>query len=76
MTPQLIAVDAEALARLQDELTEIKKLLLSSKITPPAKWITVAEYAQKAGKSEATIRRWAREGKLERHKGLVKNLDS
>ncbi|GAA6196160.1 MULTISPECIES: hypothetical protein [Pseudophaeobacter] len=75
MTQQLIAVDADALARLQDELTEIKKLLLSSKISPPAKWITVAEYAQKAGKSEATVRRWVRDGKLERNKGLVKNLD-
>ncbi|MFV1442179.1 DNA-binding protein [Phaeobacter sp. JH20_36] len=76
MTQQLIAVDANALASLQDELTEIKRLLLSSKISPPAKWITVAEYAQKVGKSEATVRRWIRDGQLERKQKLVKNPDA
>ncbi|MDO6755405.1 DNA-binding protein [Phaeobacter inhibens] len=76
MTQQLIAVDANALASLQDELIEIKRLLLSSKITPPAKWITVAEYAQKVGKSEATVRRWIRDGQLERKQKLVKNPDA
>jgi len=76
MTQQLIAVDADALTRLQDELTEIKKLLLSSKISPPAKWITVAEYARKAGKSEATVRRWIRDGQLERKQKLVRNPDA
>ncbi|AXT33775.1 DNA-binding protein [Phaeobacter sp. LSS9] len=76
MTQQLIAVDANALASLQDELTEIKRLLLASKINPPAKWITVAEYAQKVGKSEATVRRWIRDGQLERKQKLVKNPDA
>lgn len=76
MAQQLIAVDAEALASLQNELTEIKRLLLSSRITPPPKWISVAEYAQKVGKSEATVRRWIRDGQLERKQKLVKNPDA
>ena len=46
MTPQLIAVDATALENLQNELAELKALIQSVHITPPAKWITVAEHAK------------------------------
>lgn len=72
---QFIAVDATALEAMQTELQEIKRLLQASQITPPAKWITVSEYAAKVGRSEATVRRWIREGQLERNKKLVRNPD-
>ncbi|OIQ43540.1 MAG: hypothetical protein BM560_05150 [Roseobacter sp. MedPE-SWde] len=76
MPEQLIAVDAQALERVLERLAQIEHILLHSKVTPPSKWITISEYAQKVSKSEATVRRWVRDGKLERHNGLVKNPDS
>jgi hypothetical protein len=76
MTQQLIAVDAQALEQVMDRLKHIENLLRSTTITPPAKWITVAEYAKRVGKSEATVRRWIRDGQLERKQRLVRNPDA
>jgi hypothetical protein len=76
MTQQLIAVDAQALEKVMDRLKHIENLLRSTTITPPAKWITVAEYAKRVGKSEATVRRWNRDGQLERKQRLVRNPDA
>ncbi|OIQ32325.1 MAG: hypothetical protein BM562_05505 [Alphaproteobacteria bacterium MedPE-SWcel] len=72
---QFIAVDAAALEAVQTELQEIKRILEASHVTPPAKWITVAAYAAKVDRSEATVRRWIREGQLERNRKLVRNPD-
>ncbi|TNJ41959.1 hypothetical protein [Phaeobacter sp. B1627] len=72
---QFIAVDAAALESLQAELREIKRILQASHVTPPAKWITVKAYAEKVGRSEATVRRWVRQGQLERNRKLVRNPD-
>ncbi|WP_299927826.1 hypothetical protein [uncultured Pelagimonas sp.] len=72
---QMIAVDAAALDRLHDKIDRLEQKLDAAHITPPPKWITVAEYAKRVGKTEGTVRRWIREGSLERKDKLVANPD-
>ena len=74
MTQQLIAVDANALDRLMQEVSELRDEIRQARIAPEPQWITEKECATKVGKSLDTVRRWIREGKLERNPaGLVRN---
>ena len=73
MAAQLIAVDASALDALVSEVRELRNEVRQARIQPEPKWITIAECALKSGKSQSTVSRWAREGKLPRKDGLVLN---
>lgn len=72
----LIAIERGALSDLVAEVQELRREIQRARITPPPRWITVAECAQKHGKSAATIRRWVRQGKIESENGLVPNPDA
>ena len=72
----MIAIDANALSAMQDQLNRLEKKLDSVHLTPPPRWIAITEYAVKVGKSEATVRRWIRQGKVEKNGPLVSNPDA
>lgn len=73
MTAQLIAIDASALDTLVAEVRQLKEEVQKARIQPEPKWITITQYAKKVSKSESTIQRWARQGKLEKRGNLVPN---
>lgn len=61
----LIAVDAEALSRIEADLAEIKALLKGATIQPAPEWVSISHAARIMQVSEETIRRWIRTGRLE-----------
>ncbi len=65
MTQQLIAIDADALSTLINEVKELRSELRAAKLQPEPKWLTVQEYATRVGKSESTINRWIANGSIE-----------
>lgn len=65
MTPQLIAVDANALQDLLAEVQELKAIVQEARFQPEPKWLTVKDYAARVGKSESTINRWIASGEIE-----------
>lgn len=65
MTPQLIAIDANALADLVAEVQELKSIVQQARIQPAPQWLTVKEYAAHVGKSESTVNRWIANGEVE-----------
>ena len=73
MTAQLIAIDATALDTLISEMRELREEVRQARIAPEPRWITLSEYAAKVGKSEATVRRWKNEGRIEMRNGLFLN---
>lgn len=61
----LIAVDAEALGRIEAVLAEIKALLSRATVTPAPEWVGISEAAAMRGCSASTIRRMIDRGELE-----------
>jgi hypothetical protein len=62
---QLIAIDANALADLRQEVSRLHKRLDAVQMTPRPEWVTVAEFAEIIGKSRRTVLRRIQEGELE-----------
>lgn len=62
---QLIAIDPNALDNLLSEVARLHQRLDGVHMTPPPRWINVAEFAEKIGKSTKTVKRRIDEGKLE-----------
>ncbi len=69
----LIAVEEDAIKAIRDQLNRLEQRLNTVQITPPPAWITISEYAETVGRSEATVRRWIRQGRVERKGTLVPN---
>lgn len=61
----LIAVDAEALSRIEAELAEIKALLQRATINPAPDWVGVSAAARILRCSASTVRRMVDRGELE-----------
>ena len=67
MTPQLIAIDPQALSGLIAEVKAMREELRQARIQPAQKWITIKEYAAIIGKSESTVNRHIAQGKVATH---------
>ena len=61
----LIAVDADALARVEAKLDSLLQMLERSKITPTPDWVSISEAARINEVSATTIRRWIDLGQIE-----------
>lgn len=61
----LIAVEADALGRIEADLAEIKALLQRVTINPAPDWVGVSAAAQMLGCSASTVRRMVDRGDLE-----------
>ena len=64
-TPQLIAVDPDALARLQAEVSQIKRKLDEPQVTPIPEWMPIDAFANWLGKTPRTVRRKIDAGEIE-----------
>lgn len=65
MNAQLIAIDANALAKLCKEVSRLHERLDAVDITPRPEWVTVGEFAQKVDRSPRTVTRWIDAGQVE-----------
>lgn len=65
MTPQLIAIDANALDRLESRLANLERMLMGATITPAPQWVSITDAADRMKVSTDTIRRWVASGRME-----------
>ena len=65
MTPQFIAIDPDRLAAVEAKLDLLLARTERATITPAPRWVTVAEYADIRDCSDATVRRWIKNGVVE-----------
>jgi excisionase family DNA binding protein len=61
----LIAIDETRIDRLESQLRDLKHMIEGATIHPKPEWVPVPEAARELGVSTATIRRWARDGRIE-----------
>lgn len=64
-TQPLIAVDPNALARLQAEVSQIKRKLDQPQIAPIPEWMPINAFADWIGKTPRTVRRKIDAGEIE-----------
>ena len=76
MAAQLIAIDADALGQVLQRLDSLERKLDRVSIKPPPRWISVQEYAGQVGKTVQTVRKWAKQGRVETHKGMYRNPEA
>jgi transposase-like protein len=71
----LIAVDADALSRVEAKLDALLQMLERSKTTPMPDWVSISEAARINEVSATTIRRWIDLGQIEaRGAGKVRRV--
>ena len=63
--PQMIAIDASALARLEAKVEALTKMMMNSQIKPKEEWLTISEAVEEYGLCASTIYRKARAGEIE-----------
>lgn len=61
----LIAVDPSALDRVTQELRRLHQRLDAFEMQPRPEWVTVAEYAEKVGRTKRTVRNWIDAGMID-----------
>lgn len=62
---QMIAIDPDALEGLTREVQRLHQRLDAVEMQPKPEWITVAQYADRVGRTKRTIRNWINEGRIE-----------
>lgn len=56
---------AEDIARLRQEIRELKRTLEGCTIIPPPEWVSVSRAAELHGVASSTIHRWIASGQIE-----------
>ena len=65
MSVEMIIVSSDILDTLIAEVRGLRADVQAVQLQPKPRWITIAEYAAKTGRSESTVQRHIREGKLD-----------
>ena len=65
MNKQLIAIDPSALDSLRMEIVRLHRRLDGVTMAPRPEWVTVAEYAEKVGRTKRTVRNWIDAGTVD-----------
>ena len=64
-TQMLIAVDSGQIAALTREVEALRRSIEAVRMEPRPDWITLAEYAERVGRSPRTVRAWIAAGRID-----------
>lgn len=61
---KLTIVDQQTLDEILREVRALRHRIDTLRVEPEPEWVTVEEYARRAGRTESTVRRWISDGRL------------